>query len=408
MARTGRERKTCERFGSCGWRWWGWGRAAARWPACWPTAATRCACSSGRRTRARWVPGMWLQEMGQQVLDRLGVLSRCARSPRSVPRRHPHRGGTSAAGPVLRRRARRGARARGAPGSAVHPPARAGATAWRPGRPGGRGARRPPEGRADGLQTAGAAATGFDLVVGADGTRSAVRRQMALTVRDHPYAYGALWGVVDDPDRLAGHRLFQSLRGTREYLGVLPTGRDQASVFWSVRHRDVAEVLAGGLSAWRDAARPLAGPTAPLLDRVEALLPAAYRDVVVRSPLAAGRPDLRRGPGGRRGARDEPPAGGRDLARAGRRLESRPGPGRAARPGPGPRRVRRAAGGARALVPVVDPADDAGLPELLDAAGLAPGRPGAVGDAAAGHAAQLVTTLCGDRTSPWGRWHLPG
>ena len=42
--------------------------------------------------------------------------------------------------------------------------------------------------------------------------------------------------------------------------------------------------MARGLPAWRDAARPLAGPMAPLLDRVDQLLPASYRDVVVRTP----------------------------------------------------------------------------------------------------------------------------
>ena len=42
--------------------------------------------------------------------------------------------------------------------------------------------------------------------------------------------------------------------------------------------------VARGLPAWRDAARPLAGELAPLLDRVDHLLPASYRDVVVRTP----------------------------------------------------------------------------------------------------------------------------
>lgn len=42
------------------------------------------------------------------------------------------------------------------------------------------------------------------LVVGADGTRSAVRRSLGVTIRDHPYSYGALWAVVPDPEEIAG------------------------------------------------------------------------------------------------------------------------------------------------------------------------------------------------------------
>ena len=53
-------------------------------------------------------------------------------------------------------------------------------------------------------------------------------------------------------------------------------------------------VVARGLPAWRDAARPLAGPMAPLLDRVDHLLPAAYRDVVVRTPYRLASPHDRR------------------------------------------------------------------------------------------------------------------
>ena len=49
-------------------------------------------------------------------------------------------------------------------------------------------------------------------------------------------------------------------------------------------------MLARGLPAWRTEARPLAGPFAPLLDRVDHLLPASYRDVVVRTPYRLGRP----------------------------------------------------------------------------------------------------------------------
>lgn len=123
-----------------------------------------------------------------------------------------------------------------------------------------------------------------DLVVGADGVRSPVRGSIGVTVRDAPYAYGALWAVVPDPEEVAADVLFQCFRDTRNYLGVLPTGRGQSSVFWSIRTREVPEVIRRGPDAWRSEAAPFAGRYAPLLDGVESLLPATYRDVVVRRP----------------------------------------------------------------------------------------------------------------------------
>ena len=43
----------------------------------------------------------------------------------------------------------------------------------------------------------------FDLVIGADGARSRLRRWSGLARKDVGYPYGALWCVVPDPDHLA-------------------------------------------------------------------------------------------------------------------------------------------------------------------------------------------------------------
>lgn len=124
-----------------------------------------------------------------------------------------------------------------------------------------------------------------DLVIGADGSRSAVRESLRVTVRDHPYSYGALWALLEDPDGLAGDALYQCLDSTSRYLGVLPTGEQQASIFWSVKTADMSAVQAGGIEEWRTQARPfLRDRYGPLLEQVTELLPAHYRDVVVRTP----------------------------------------------------------------------------------------------------------------------------
>lgn len=119
----------------------------------------------------------------------------------------------------------------------------------------------------------------YDLVVGCDGVDSVVRRDLRVTRSDRPYGYGALWAIVDDPEHLSGETLHQRLEGTRHYLGVLPTGLRQSSLFWSARTED----LRSGAAA-RELRAEAARFLAPLLDRVDELLPATYSDVVVNRP----------------------------------------------------------------------------------------------------------------------------
>lgn len=229
--------------------------------------------------------GIWLQALGQQVLDRLDLLAPLQEVSRPVSRvesvTEPGRrlldlsydelpGATPALGVHrgdLFTLLQEAVRSRGVP-------VRTGVTV-----PGVR-----PRSTGVTVETAHGDLATYDLVVGADGTRSTVRHGMGVATRDREYEYGALWSIVDDPHETAHDALYQCLRGTRSYLGVLPTGRGRTSLFWSVRQRDMAGVRAEGLPAWRARAAPLAGPHAALLDLVTELLPATYRDVAVRRP----------------------------------------------------------------------------------------------------------------------------
>lgn len=104
----------------------------------------------------------------------------------------------------------------------------------------------------------------FDLIVGADGSRSALRAGSGLVRWEHEYAWGALWAIgAGSPVR---GRLHQVVRGTSRLVGLLPLGEGRCNLFWSVRRDRVEPLRARGFDVWRDevvalcaeAAEPLA------------------------------------------------------------------------------------------------------------------------------------------------------
>lgn len=134
----------------------------------------------------------------------------------------------------------------------------------------------------------------FDYAVVANGARSALRDQLGLTSRARRYPWGALWFVGDTPKGLSPSALSQRVHGTRQMMGVLPTGQasqqdpaELASLFWSTRCSDVDRVRERGLEAFVGPALELMPEAAPLLEQlsdIEQLLFAEYWDVVLKRP----------------------------------------------------------------------------------------------------------------------------
>lgn len=130
----------------------------------------------------------------------------------------------------------------------------------------------------------------FDLIVDASGLNSPLRAQVAQVTRDRPYAFGALWGLVDLVESdFAPDVLDQRYQAARHMIGVLPVGNRRAALFWSMPTADFDAWPQTDLAAWRDQVCRLWPATAPLVAQITEhhhLAPARYRDILLASPVA--------------------------------------------------------------------------------------------------------------------------
>jgi 2-polyprenyl-6-methoxyphenol hydroxylase-like FAD-dependent oxidoreductase len=126
-----------------------------------------------------------------------------------------------------------------------------------------------------------------ELLVVADGARSALRRSVA-GARAAPYPWGALWFVARDPRGVFTGALEQVAAGTTTLLGFLPCGLGPrragnvplVSLFWSVPVRDFGRSFE--LGRWKEQVLRLDPRAEELLGQIHdarQLLPARYFDV---------------------------------------------------------------------------------------------------------------------------------
>jgi 2-polyprenyl-6-methoxyphenol hydroxylase-like FAD-dependent oxidoreductase len=132
----------------------------------------------------------------------------------------------------------------------------------------------------------------YDLVVIADGAKSAIRDSLSLGTKCTPYGYGAVWASVTNWGDFPDNVLRQSFRGTRRMMGLLPSGNldhgdgRQISIFWSLPLCELDQWKSDGLDHWKYEAAKLMPGTEVLLEQIEAqdqVTIASYFDVRTRS-----------------------------------------------------------------------------------------------------------------------------
>lgn len=98
----------------------------------------------------------------------------------------------------------------------------------------------------------------FDLVINAQGARSALRSRFVKVKRDKAYPYAAVWGVCKDRDGKFARMLHQRYLKAHHMIGVMPMGRlngddcESVAFFWSLRAKDYEAWQKRGLNHWQE------------------------------------------------------------------------------------------------------------------------------------------------------------
>jgi 2-polyprenyl-6-methoxyphenol hydroxylase-like FAD-dependent oxidoreductase len=118
------------------------------------------------------------------------------------------------------------------------------------------------------LVEAGGARHGpFDLIVVADGAHSALRTRLMPHARAPLYFWGCMWTTAPDLAGIgAAGLLRQRVRGTRLMMGLLPVGRGEVTIYWSLPIRALGRSKTIDMKAWRKTATALWPEAAPIID----------------------------------------------------------------------------------------------------------------------------------------------
>ncbi|HXU31714.1 MAG TPA: NAD(P)/FAD-dependent oxidoreductase [Thermoanaerobaculia bacterium] len=118
----------------------------------------------------------------------------------------------------------------------------------------------------------------FDFVIGADGSRSALRRASGLDGGSREYDFGALW-AMGPCAAVTGH-LYQVVRGTKVLIGILPLGGGRASLFWGDRKDGIDAIRKGNFAAFREKVLALAPKAEEIFSEFQSFDQAAFTTYV--------------------------------------------------------------------------------------------------------------------------------
>jgi 2-polyprenyl-6-methoxyphenol hydroxylase-like FAD-dependent oxidoreductase len=98
----------------------------------------------------------------------------------------------------------------------------------------------------------------FDLIVVADGAHSALRARLVPDAWAPIYLWGCVWATVQDSAGIGATGLLrQRLSGTELMMGLLPVGRNELTIYWSVPTEELAPDRPFDVEAWARAATAL-------------------------------------------------------------------------------------------------------------------------------------------------------
>jgi 2-polyprenyl-6-methoxyphenol hydroxylase-like FAD-dependent oxidoreductase len=104
-----------------------------------------------------------------------------------------------------------------------------------------------------------------DLLVGADGMRSAIRRVVDPSARFRLSPFAALWGI-GPTTAVCANRLQQQARGVGLLTGLLPVAEREAAVFWGLRAGELEVLRMDGFERLVDQAAAVLPETREVLE----------------------------------------------------------------------------------------------------------------------------------------------
>lgn len=108
---------------------------------------------------------------------------------------------------------------------------------------------------------------GFDFVIAADGSRSRLRESTGIRCRVTEYDHAAIWttGACD----FQPGQLFQFVQGTRRLAGLLPIGNGHSSFFWGLPANEWPKLRNTSLDTWKQEVRKFCPQSESILDQIE-------------------------------------------------------------------------------------------------------------------------------------------